>query len=77
MTFYCDDFPVECCDSCHQDEEEGYDSIYQEDWLHACCAVTVFLADHFDQRYTWTKKEVADLLASNAKDRTTPPEVTT
>lgn len=28
---------VGCCDSCHEDVEYGFD-LWQEDWLHICCA---------------------------------------
>lgn len=33
---YCDDFPVVCCDSCHED---GEDVNMATEWLMVCCAV--------------------------------------
>lgn len=35
---FCDDIPgIHCCDSCHDDEAEGYDNLWWEEWLHCCC----------------------------------------
>jgi hypothetical protein len=34
-----------CCDSCHEDDANGYDTIRHTDWLAACCRFTAHLRD--------------------------------
>lgn len=31
--------PAECCDSCHEDANEGYELTWYDDDIYVCCAI--------------------------------------
>lgn len=49
----CSDLADRCCDSCHDDEDDGYDTLKRDTWLYTCCAGVVALreagVDSFDE----------------------------
>lgn len=59
--------PSNCCVSCHEDEDEGYDDLWWEPFLHCCCAQLRVLDEagidiHDEQALTeWTRSSQVEV----------------
>jgi hypothetical protein len=63
---FCSHFPGKpnCCDSCHEDELEGYDTLWQTEWLHICCSMMRWL-DEQGVDYLDDESAVRSMLAGH------------